>query len=564
MERLHLLLSLLLSSGSVLGAAEQEFFSWEAYVTPLKIPPVIDMREGGHLDMEMKNFNHHFGAGLALPTHMYGFSALGEEASFPGPTILVQKDVPLSITWHNSLQAPHILDKHVARDLLMHPSSCYPACGVPAVTHVHGMEVPPSSDGLPYQSIYQNQSRTDTYPNSQMASTHVYHDHAMGLTRLNHWSGLVGGYIIQDPKLEAAISTTVDVPLIITDTLVSISGDLLYPDSPCSPLVPEEETKWAPESFGSVNLVNGVVLPFLEVPQQMVRLRFVNGANSRNFGLNIPFFSDCTVVAKDMSLVNEPYALAAADEVLLYPLERLDLLCDFSETPLDTQFNVTDWSYTAENKQAFEGILQLRVASPGEEQQQHMHVPRTLNRLKNLRALYEEAPGAERHLTLDEEVDQDGCPLKLVIKVDGEVSSFENRDAIQCMKGDVERWNFHNPTADVHPFHWHAIAVQCGADDASVDSNALKDTVQIPNAEDEDDAETVTQVCYVACTPNDFLLRGSRSSPSDFKFPTKEPYVVHCHMLEHEENAMMTYFFLADKDKDKEEKEEEGEGEGEE
>lgn len=500
--------------------------------------------------MEMKDFEHNFEAGLDRPTHMYGYAAKGEEATFPGPTILARKGVPVSITWHNSLVAPHILDSHIARDLLLHPSSCYPTCGVPTIVHIHGMEVPPSSDGVPYQSIYGNESRTDTYPNTQMGSTHVYHDHAMGLTRLNHWSGLVGSYIIEDPFLEAGIATAIDLPLILTDTLVDTLGTLLYPVSPCSPQSASQATKWAPESYGSVNLVNGVVLPFLEVPQQSVRLRFVNGANARNFGLHLPFFSQCSVIAKDMALVNEPYVLSAADDVLLYPLERVDLLCDFSDTALGSSFNVTDWSYSSENTQEFPGIMQVRVSSPGDKAQQHVAVPETLNRLKNLQEVYAASPGAERHLMLDEELDAAGCPLKLVIKVDGAVSSFDSRDHIQCVKGDVEKWVFRNPTADVHPFHWHAIGVQCGADEAAIDSNSLKDTVQIPNAEGE--AETVTQVCYVACTPNAFLEQGSAADPADFHFPTTEPYVVHCHMLEHEENAMMTYFFLADKEEETE------------
>ena len=537
------------STSTISGAdsgSDVLFSAWQPFSSALPIPPTIDMRQGGNVHIEMKKFDHNFKGGLSFATPMYGYALQGHAPSFPGPTILTRRDVPVNITWHNSLEAPHILDSHIARDLLLHPSSCYPACGIPAIVHIHGMEVPASSDGVPYQSLYGNSSRIDTYPNAQMSSTHVYHDHAMGLTRLNHWSGLVGTYIIEDPKLEADIASAVDIPLVITDTLVDPLGTLLYPDSPCNPHYPLEATKWAPESFGSVNAVNGVVLPYLDVPQQNVRFRFINGANSRNFGLNIPFFSQCTLIAKDMGLVNEPYVLSSADEILLYPLERVDLMCDFTKTALGSEFNITDWSYTEETTQDFAGIMQLRVVTADTKDEQHVSIPKTLNHIKNLQELYVASPGAERHLMLDEVVDEDDCPLKLVIKVDDAVSSFENRDHIECVKGDVEKWVFRNPTADVHPFHWHAIAVQCGNDDASIDTNSLKDTVQIPNA--EDDTETITQVCYVACTPNDYLVEGSDASPTDFRFSTKDPYVVHCHMLEHEENAMMTYFFLADKE----------------
>lgn len=525
---------------------EELFADWLPFSSPMKIPSVIDMRQGGEVDVVMSEFSHRFEGGFEGSTKMYGYSLIGEDPTFPGPTIRTQKGVPVSITWHNSLSAPHILDRHIERDLLFHPSSCYPVCGVPAITHIHGMEVPPSSDGVPYQSIYGNESRTDVYPNSQMSSTHVYHDHAMGLTRLNHWSGLVGGYIIEDSETEKNLLPSFDIPIIITDTMIDKSGNLLYPDSPCNPVLPSQRTKWAPEAFGSVNVVNGVVLPYIEVPQQSVRLRLVNGANSRNFGLNISFFTLCTVIAKDMSLVNIPYKLSASDEVLLYPLERIDLLCDFSDISSGTTYNVTDWSYTSENSQSFDGIFQVRITPTTDSSDVHITPPQQLNSIKNLPRSYESNPGAERHFQLDEEVDKDDCPLKLVIKAEGEVSSFEERDSVNCVKGDIEKWVFRNPTADVHPIHFHAISVQCGANESSVDTNSLKDTVQIPNM--EGDAETVTQVCYVACTPNDYLLEGSTSSPSEFSFPTLEPYVMHCHMLEHEENAMMTYFFLADKE----------------
>jgi FtsP/CotA-like multicopper oxidase with cupredoxin domain len=157
-----------------------------------------------------------------------------------------------------------------------------------------------------------------------MASTHLYHDHAMGLTRLNSWAGLFGGYIISDPDSPVEqMQTTCDIPLIISDIILSTEyATLLYPTNKCA----LEDTKWVPESYGTVNAVNGIVMPFLNVPQQQCRLRLMNGANSRNFGVNMPFFDKCQVIASDMGLVNSPYSLSSASEVLLYPLERIELM----------------------------------------------------------------------------------------------------------------------------------------------------------------------------------------------------------------------------------------------
>ncbi|RLN67264.1 hypothetical protein BBJ29_009999, partial [Phytophthora kernoviae] len=116
---------------------------------------------------------------------------------------------------------------------------------------------------------------------------------------------------------------------------------------------------------------------------------------------------------------------------------------------------------------------------------------------------------------------------------------------LHCTKGTVEKWNFKNPTDDAHPFHWHLVNAQCGPTEETVNLNELKDVVVIPN---DPGADSITQVCYVACTPGDYLLEGSTRGAKEFNFDTTEPYVAHCHILEHEENAMMSWFNIMDVD----------------
>lgn len=66
--------------------------------------------------------------------------------------------------------------------------------------------------------------------------------------------------------------------------MISDDGSLLYPFSTC-----DQNTKWVPEAFGNVNVVNGVVMPYVRAPSKKCRLRLVNGANSRTYNLAIPF-----------------------------------------------------------------------------------------------------------------------------------------------------------------------------------------------------------------------------------------------------------------------------------
>lgn len=524
----------------------EEFSGWQPYISALTIPSVVDMRKGGSLEMSVSNLQHSWGAGFEGRTSMYGFHVVGEDATFPGPTILVAKGVEISITWNNNISGLHVLQQYMGPKLTMPPTDCYPlSCGVPIITHVHGMEVPAKYDGVPYQAVFPGEHRKDVYGNTQMSSTHVYHDHAMGMTRLNHWAGMLGTYLIEDTSSEfeqAMSALSCDIPLVMTDTMIETDGgDLLYPTSPCSPVI----TRWAPEAYGSVTAVNGVVMPFVDIPAQQCRLRLINGANSRNYQLSIPFYQQCQVIGTDMGMVNEPHKMTEPEELILFPLERYDLLCDFSNVNVGSVFNITNPNDNVATQQLFNDIIQVRIKSTDDASSpvERVDVPSVTNRIKNLKDLYDANPGTQRNLTLKEVTNDDDCPQQLQLLVNDVVSNFEDKDYVTCEIGKVEKWVFKNPTADVHPWHWHAIAVQCGDTEETINTNELKDTVQIPNL--EDDYENPTQVCYVACTPNNYLLEGSTTEPTAFEFDTTEPYVVHCHMLEHEEHSMMTYFKLS-------------------
>ena len=57
------------------------------------------------------------------------------------------------------------------------------------------------------------------YPNGQDATTLWYHDHAIGITRLNIFAGLFGAYVIRD-HAENALGLprgNYEIPLIIYD-----------------------------------------------------------------------------------------------------------------------------------------------------------------------------------------------------------------------------------------------------------------------------------------------------------------------------------------------------------
>ena len=113
---------------------------------------------------------------------------------------------------------------------------------VRAVTHVHGAKAPPESDGYPEDWTTPGRSSLFHYPNQQEPATLWYHDHAMGIERLNQYAGLLGVYLIRDVAEDALDLPRAphELPLVLCDRLFGQDGQLRYstsgaPDAPGSP-----------------------------------------------------------------------------------------------------------------------------------------------------------------------------------------------------------------------------------------------------------------------------------------------------------------------------------------
>ncbi|EEY69185.1 Zinc (Zn2)-Iron (Fe2) Permease (ZIP) Family [Phytophthora infestans T30-4] len=471
---------------------------WDAYVSELPIPEVIDLTGGGAIDMQIGRATHNWTGDGSISGEIYGYSLRNSTPTMPSPTIKVAKGVPITITWYNELSQPHLFQNSVEDSLNNIESACYPYCGVPVVTH----------------------SQVFHYYNNQSASTKLYHDHSNGLTRLNTWAGLMGAYIIADNELEASINMDIetDIPLVLTDRLINTTGELLYSDDNCN----AGSTKWVPESFGSVNLVNGVIMPYVDVPPAQVRFRLINVANARHYNISVPFQDKCQI--------------------------RIEFVCDFTNSTNGTTYDLED-NQTADQPTDYdERIMRIRVVeSLKTDTMKYRALPSTLVKYKSLKELYE-AGGKERTVILGEMDTAMQCPLyDMIMYRSQQINMTTITGSLHCTKGTVEKWNFQNPTDDPHPFHWHLVNAQCGETEETIDTNHLKDVAKIPNAGDRP-SDTITQVCYVACTPDEYLIANSTRGAKDYGFDTTEPYVAHCHILEHEENAMMSWFKIMDVD----------------
>lgn len=151
------------------------------------------------------------------------------------------------------------------------------------VTHFHGLNIEPESDGQ--AEMWASPTgvtgprfvkHVHEVPNRQPRLTSSYHGHALGISRLNVYAGLVGFYFVTSRK-EVQLdlpSGEYDVPLMLHDRSFDEDGSLHYPDS------------FEPNVAGDTAVVNGAVWPYLEVEPRRYRLRFLNTSNSRTYNLH--------------------------------------------------------------------------------------------------------------------------------------------------------------------------------------------------------------------------------------------------------------------------------------
>jgi spore coat protein A, manganese oxidase len=207
------------------------------------------------------------------PTRMWGFGG-----TFPGPTFDLASGQEVLVEWANELPQQHFLPI----DYTLHGAE-RDNPQVRAVSHLHGAKVPPHSDGYPEDWLVPGKSAIFHYPNQQDAAMLWYHDHAMGINRLNIFAGLAGAYILRDKQEEALRlpSGPFEIPLIISDRMFDKDCQLYYPVSD------KADSPWTPEFFGDANLVNGKLFPFLEVEPRKYRFRVLNVSNGRLYRFSL-------------------------------------------------------------------------------------------------------------------------------------------------------------------------------------------------------------------------------------------------------------------------------------
>ncbi|TCZ50779.1 multicopper oxidase family protein [Roseicella aquatilis] len=593
----------------------------DRFVHDLPIPPVIDARRGGFLTIEMREFQHWAGLeapdGTPLLTTVWGYGLRGQEATWPGPTILARENVPVAIRFENELPRDgHLLPVDRSFDVGTLPEAAWEAGYIPTAVHLHGGNNPSRSDGLPDAWFTQDWRfrgedfalPVNFYPNQQDAATLFYHDHAIGLSRLNVYAGLAAFYEIQDRQEQALVRRGVlpgeayDLGLAIQDRAFTTEGHLYRPafaDDPI-PGLPGDTVRAElgegydgpfpsilPEFFGDVVTVNGMAWPKLEVDPGDVRLRLLNGSDSRAYVLEL---SDprarLTLVGNEQGLL--PHAIDIADgdgvqepgeRIVLAPGERLDVVLDLSHPGLRGQAVTLLNSGPAFDP--FKGFVSPDGALAGEVEAataedpvgnvMQFHVgtadllPNTASVVggavldREYQELCADSADRTRKLGLFEQEDEFGrvMPMLGVAETTTDETGatvrfgplgYRDPTTEVVRLGDREVWQIFNFTEDAHPIHLHLVRFQLLGRFDYEGFDRVDNATGAPGGDGETDAVELGE--RRAARPEDagwqdtIWVAPGEAVSIIASFDRPGEYVWHCHILSHEDNEMMRPFVV--------------------
>jgi FtsP/CotA-like multicopper oxidase with cupredoxin domain len=520
------------------------------------------------------NKNHKLTIGAAQTTQMTGLVSVlpngktrpvsttvwgyGDKSgvSWPGKTIERHvNDDPLEIVWENNLVGkngkplPHLLhvdtSLHWAYSLHGYEQYSIEKNGVPLVPHVHGGRNDSVFDGNPeyffspgngvkgprfvtHKYMYGGPDWNNT------AGMMWYHDHSLGITRLNVYAGLAGFFPLRDDNDTGKTDNPAGLPAdpyelgyAVQDRMFKNNGELFYSAYPGDPfhddfiagegvvldpnIFPGGGPTALAEFFGDHMLVNGVIWPKASVEPRQYRVRFLNGTDSRfmrlklkwiDSGASNPTATDPAdgqemtffVIGSDQSLSSHA---AAVTEVDFLPGERLDLVVDFKDVPYGSRVIVENVLGDApfggelpDEDDLFPNRRTDRVMAFDVEVPIDMSIADTSIGINNSDVgggVSVDSPVARtRKLALFEGMDNHGRlqPLLGTAEAVEDVTGATVNGAMPWFTpitenpgvGDTEIWEIYNATGDAHPVHVHLVHFEV-INREGFDANVLEQTV---------------------------------------------------------------------------------------
>lgn len=611
------------------------------YASPLVIPPAMPrtsklVRRGekniDYYEIAVRQFQQQILPSGLPPTTVWSYGSVNHPSSFnyPAFTIEAKWNAPVRVKWINDLKDPltgHYLPHLLPVDQTLHwanppggmmgrdrngvdPS---PYLGpVPMVTHVHGAHTAEESDGYPeawylpaagkipggfaavgskyddFKAAFEaawgqewtSGSAVFQYPNDQRATTLWYHDHSLGMTRLNVYAGPAGFYILRGGPADDVFGLPgpapalgdppglryYEIPIVIQDRSFNSDGSLFYPSSReffdgfTGPYAPDTDIApiWNPEFFGNTMVVNGKTWPVLAVEQRRYRFRLLNGCNSRFLILKmasgdplrrpgiaaLPFWQ----IGTEGGFLPSPVML---ETLLMAPAERADVILDFSTLPVGTEIYLINegpdepfgggvagadfpWADVETTGQVMKFTVVPRTS-------RDTSVPPAALVLPAITPLG--PAGNSRLVSLNEE---DSMVLEGIGPRAALLGTMENgmptpkmwHDLITeaPVLGSTEVWEIYNFTMDAHPIHVHQVMYQVVDRQAFAVNEMTGQAVPSGAPAPPETWESGFKDTVIAYPGQITRIRA--------RFDLPGLYVWHCHIVEHEDNEMMRPFYV--------------------
>ncbi|KAA8914597.1 Cupredoxin [Sphaerosporella brunnea] len=464
---------------------------------PLPIPPIkepltshTDYKTGTKIDfyeVKIREFKKRLFPDLGEAT------LVGYDGMAPGPTFRIKKGTESVVRFVNEY-------------------------GRKSAVHLHGSYSRAPFDGWAEDTIEPGQYKDYYYPNKQDGRTLWYHDHAMGITALNVYSGQAGFYIIEDPEMEAKLDLPqgkYDIPLMFQSHFYDASGAIT------------DMTGERNSTFGDTFSVNGQILPYLDVEPRKYRFRFLNAAASRTFNF--------TLVEKDWEGPLPMYVVGSDSGFTSHPVETLSLvqaMAERWEVIIDFS-NYRDKELTLKSSRTFadedyEGtgnVLQFRVGRRVTSKQGNGPLPPKLIDLQ--------LPTDHEKIDQRWNFTRTGVAPNFTWLINNVgFSDVYNRVLRNVPRGTIEKWILHGGGGWSHPIHIHL-----------VDFQIVSRTAVEPRRNGTAPGRSgVTP--YEAAALKDVSAVGQNEEVTVLaKYaPWAGTYMFHCHNLIHEDHEMMAAF----------------------
>lgn len=407
--------------------------------------------------------------------------------SLPGPTLRVRAGDTIRVTLRNGLQAPTNL-------------------------HVHGLHVSPQGNSdNPFVSIDPGGSfdYEFTLPEDHPPGTYWYHPHRHGHAADQVAAGLYGAIVVEDPD---PVPVTRERVLVVSDLSLDAAGNLAEVDQMQQMMGRE----------GEIVLVNGQLRPQLRAaPGERERWRIINACPSRYLRLALDG-QQVRLLSRDLGRLPIPEDVT---EVVLAPGNRVELLVEtrdgsaaLTAAALDrgSMNAMMGGAMRGDNESGGGPVELLTLAVSGSAGTDPGPVPEG----RPLRDLRNEPVTAARTLNFAMGMNGNmgagmgsGQGTMMAFTINGREFDPERLDETAAA-GTVEEWTLTNSSPMDHPIHLHVWPMQIVQDgDRDVTRPKWQDVVNVP-------ARSQVKV---------------RVAFDDFAGRT----VIHCHILDHEDQGMM-------------------------